>query len=115
MGVKKAAKKPVARKRTVKKIVDAPIPEVAAVEPIAQGDGDPAPISREEFNTLTAELDRLRALVIPDAKEPEDFTVNEHGQYVAPKGSRELFIRIHGARYEHVGETPDGRWVYAQS
>lgn len=99
----------------MKKIVDAPAVEVAAVEPVAQGDGDPAPIDRAEFDALKSELDRLRALVVPDAKEPDDFTVNEHGQYVAPKGSRELFIRIHGARYEHVGETADGRWVYAQS
>ncbi len=94
----KAATKPVVRTRTVKKIVDAPMPDVAAVEPVAQGDGgDPAPIGVAE---------KISAL---------PFMNDEHGRYVAPKGSKELFIYVGGARYEHVSETADGRWVYAAS
>jgi hypothetical protein len=44
-----------------------------------------------------------------------EYSVDEEGRYVAPKQIKDLFIMIGGARYEHVAETPDGRWVYARS
>jgi len=56
---------------------------------------------------------------VPDEPAPDEhgivFTVDEHGRYVGPKGHRELFIKVLGARHEHVSETADGRWVYAKS
>jgi len=83
------------------------------VEPVAQGDGDPTPLSVDE--KIAAVRAELLEKIAPPQAEPEPFTSDEHGRIVAPKGSRELFIRVGGNRYEHVGETSDGRWVYQPS
>jgi hypothetical protein len=46
----------------------------------------------------------------------EEFTTDDQGRYVATSlNYRELFVRIGGARYEHVDETPSGHWIYAKS
>lgn len=38
------------------------------------------------------------------------------GQWAAARhGDRDLMVWVGGVRYEHVAETPDGRWVYAKS
>lgn len=45
-----------------------------------------------------------------------EFTTDAQGRYVAmTKDYRELFVRIGGARFEHVDEDDQGRWVYAKS
>jgi hypothetical protein len=38
-----------------------------------------------------------------------------NGLFVSAQDSREFFLFVDGVRYEHVAETPDGRWVYAAS
>lgn len=109
MDLKKKAKKYVPERRG-KKIAD-PLPPPA---PVAQGDGDPAPISVDD--KIAALRSELLERIAPPANEPDAFTSDEHGRIVAPRGSRELFIRdARGTRHEHVAETADGRWVYAPS
>lgn len=39
----------------------------------------------------------------------------EHGHLVANDHSKSREVKIDGARWEHVSEAPDGRWVYAKS
>lgn len=56
-----------------------------------------------------------RRTVVGGAKPEPVFSWDAHGRAVSEDGSREWSVRIAGARYEHVGETKDGKWVYAKS
>jgi len=38
-----------------------------------------------------------------------------NGQWAAATHDRDFTVWVGGVRYEHVAETPDGRWVYAKS
>lgn len=107
------AKKPLAGPRKAKQIAEPPPVVVAPVEPSAQGDGNPSPMNVDD--KIAALRSELLDKIAPPQSEPEAITFDERGRCIAPKGSRELFIRVGGARYEHVGETEDGRWVYEPS
>jgi hypothetical protein len=39
----------------------------------------------------------------------------EHGEIADTTGARTFHLIIEGKRWEHVSDTPDGRWVYRQS
>lgn len=56
---------------------------------------------------------------VEDAPEPSVHTPKlvpyGNGQWAAEDMTRDLMVWVDGVRYEHVAETPDGRWVYAKS
>ena len=72
-------------------IFEAELPPVAAP--------DPAPV---------------RTVIGAEKPEPV-FSYDELGRAVSEDGKRDLFVRIGGARWEHVTETKDGKWVYVKS
>jgi hypothetical protein len=47
------------------------------------------------------------APVVPPWEPPEGHIVSDE-----PEGSRTYYLRVDGQRYVHVGEAPDGRWIY---
>lgn len=80
----------------------------------------------EPINEVVTELEApplvSDAPVIPDPEpEPDEAAAPastfslDGDRYVAEDGTRDLFVRIGGVRYEHVADTDDGKWVYARS
>jgi hypothetical protein len=45
--------------------------------------------------------------VVPPWEPPAEHIVSD-----APEGERTYYLRVDGVRYVHVGEAPDGRWIY---
>lgn len=54
--------------------------------------------------------------VAPDAPSgPVPVLVPYGHQWVASGFTKDVVVTMDGIPYEHVAETPDGRWVYAKS
>jgi hypothetical protein len=80
----------------------------------AEEAADAAPLEMEPSATVPASDPVPESTPVFDHRGAA-FTSDSDGHYVGATGYRELFIKLHGTRYEHVSETPDGRWVYAKS
>ena len=72
---------------------------------------EPPPVEPDVYEPMVPEL-------IEEATPPVavvEYGVDDHGRLVAPLNQCDRTITVGGARYEHVCETDDGRWVYAKS
>ena len=58
---------------------------------------------------------RLRLEERESGTAPARFLLDVQGRYVATDGTKDLFVRIDGVRYEHVADDERGQWVYARS
>jgi hypothetical protein len=89
-------------------------PKRATPDPVEVDPTPPDTIDMEPSATVPASDPEPESTPVLDHRGAA-FTSDADGHYVGATGYRELFIKLHGTRYEHVSETQDGRWVYAKS